>query len=521
MGYPSIPNIPAPVNNLTLSRTPTVTALGASGGTRTHRLRVTSTDAQATVIDDFLDTFASGPGTPSYVASSATLTSYDGVTDATTTTSLSAPYVSGATWRWLQLFPIPAARTSPSLRASYIELAFTASYPAVVGTHVQNGIARLGSTQIDTTSDTTNSSPASVTVYVGNAPDTDADGIADLVETGDTHTDPNDSDTDGDGLLDGEELGGDGVYDVGTDTNPADADTDDDGLSDGDEADGAGLLAGYGPTIRPTRTATTTCYRTNSRSPCSRRSRVARAAAASAIRSATPARTPALRRTSSTPTTTAPTDPSDEDSDDDGLLDGEEDANLDGETLFAVAGTGTSSNAADETDPDVDDTDGDELSDGDEAMGVGELTGIGISDPLDTDTDDGAIADGVEVHTDGTDPTDETDDIYCGNGYVNGSETCDDGGNAGGDGCSASCTTEHGFGCGTSEPSLCASTCGDGVSPATRAATTVTATTTTAARTAASRATATAATQASPACAPATAATAWSPATRPATTAMA
>ena len=44
---------------------------------------------------------------------------------------------------------------------------------------------------------------------------------------------------------------------------------------------------------------------------------------------------------------------------------------------------------------------------------------------------------------------------------VTGSEQCDDGGNAPGDGCSATCTVEAGFAC-SGLPSVCITTCGDG-----------------------------------------------------------
>ncbi len=50
----------------------------------------------------------------------------------------------------------------------------------------------------------------------------------------------------------------------------------------------------------------------------------------------------------------------------------------------------------------------------------------------------------------------------CGDGLLDGSEECDDGGNQGGDGCSAFCQIELGFGC-TGEPSVCAPICSDGL----------------------------------------------------------
>ena len=95
------------------------------------------------------------------------------------------------------------------------------------------------------------------------------------------------------------------------------------------------------------------------------------------------------------------TDPSDPDSDDDGLLDGDEDSNGDGATEYTIGGTGTDGSG--ETDPNVADTDGDTLSDGDEVL-------VYTTEALDTDTDDGSVADGVEVVA-GTDPLDPSDDV--------------------------------------------------------------------------------------------------------------
>ena len=65
--------------------------------------------------------------------------------------------------------------------------------------------------------------------------DDDGDGLDD-VEDIDPY-DP-DSDTDLDGISDSDEVGDDGVFDLGIDTDPLSADTDDDGLSDGQELDG-------------------------------------------------------------------------------------------------------------------------------------------------------------------------------------------------------------------------------------------------------------------------------------------
>lgn len=50
----------------------------------------------------------------------------------------------------------------------------------------------------------------------------------------------------------------------------------------------------------------------------------------------------------------------------------------------------------------------------------------------------------------------------CGDKFVTGSETCDDGNALAGDGCSSSCLVETGYSC-TAQPSECWSRCGDGV----------------------------------------------------------
>jgi cysteine-rich repeat protein len=49
----------------------------------------------------------------------------------------------------------------------------------------------------------------------------------------------------------------------------------------------------------------------------------------------------------------------------------------------------------------------------------------------------------------------------CGDGFVEGAETCDDGNVNAGDGCSAACAVELGYTC-AGEPSMCSTTCGDG-----------------------------------------------------------
>ncbi len=51
----------------------------------------------------------------------------------------------------------------------------------------------------------------------------------------------------------------------------------------------------------------------------------------------------------------------------------------------------------------------------------------------------------------------------CGDGIKAGSEACDDSNTSNGDGCSSSCTIESGYYCNGSAPSICSTTCGDGI----------------------------------------------------------
>ena len=153
--------------------------------------------------------------------------------------------------------------------------------------------------------------------------DSDGDGLADGTEDANGNgrfdggeTDPNNPDTDGDGLADGaEDANQSGTVDAG-ETDPRDADTDDGGEPDGSEVGGG----------------------------------------------------------------RDPLDPSDDlaDRDGDGLLDVEEDRNVNG-----MVDEG-------ETDPQNPDTDGDGLPDG------VEVNGENPTDPVDADTDDDGILDGSE-----------------------------------------------------------------------------------------------------------------------------
>ncbi|HKU44704.1 MAG TPA: DUF4215 domain-containing protein, partial [Polyangiales bacterium] len=434
--YQAIPPLPVPVNRLTLSRSPVVSELPVGGGTVSITLRVDSTDTLATTIDKFVETTISG--SPSYVAGSSKVNNVT-VTD---------PVISGSTWTWSGSLSIPANGS--------IELTFQASYAASSGTHVQSGSAFVGPTQIDSTLTTGDDASPDLTVYVGTAPDTDSDGLSDAKELL-LGTDPQDNDTDNDGITDGTEVGGDGTYNAGVDSDPRDADTDDDGLSDGVEKNGSGPLASFAATDPLDWDADDDGLSDGLEVGVSSPVAGGTSGGTGVTFNGTNTAGAGHYRADTEPSST--TDPKDADSDDDDLLDGEEDQNGDGAAAHTLGDTGTSGGG--ETDPNDDDTDGDGLLDGDELAASGPLSGLAATDPLDVDTDDGGIDDGIEVLTDSTDPNEPSDDTFCGSGYINGGETCDDGDTTGGDGCSATCSVETGYQC-SGQPSVCTTVCGNG-----------------------------------------------------------
>jgi outer membrane protein OmpA-like peptidoglycan-associated protein len=228
-----------------------------------------------------------------------------------------------------------------------------------------------------------------------DAVDSDNDGISDPLEAV-LGTDPNDPDTDNDGLNDGEEIGNDGSVDPG-DTNPLDGDSDDDGLSDGEEVNGSGLLEPYGPTDPLNVDTDGDGINDGIEAGISTDGINGGTSDAAGIPYA--GTTPGFVGDADPASTT---DPTDTDSDDDGLPDGAEDLNGDGETINTIGDSATSGTG--ETDPNLEDTDSDGLSDGDEVNATGPLSGIGATDPLDADTDDGGTQDGTEVLADGTNP---------------------------------------------------------------------------------------------------------------------
>ena len=229
--------------------------------------------------------------------------------------------------------------------------------------------------------------------------DRDGDGVPDELEVA-IGLDPDDPDTDDDGIDDGAEIaGGDPTaYDPGVDTNPLDADTDDDGISDGDELEGTGPSGDTDPLD---------CDSDDDKLCDGTESGVTEPVPDGRSEGGVPyeGTDTGTWQPDLDPETT--TDPLDDDTDDDGIIDGNEDDNGNGRVDGEVGGTGTDGQG--ETDPSNPDSDGDGLQDGtevgliapegndtDPAVFVADADPLTTTDPMDTDTDDGSVSEGIE-----------------------------------------------------------------------------------------------------------------------------
>jgi uncharacterized repeat protein (TIGR01451 family) len=138
----SVTALPPP---LTLGKTANQSAF-FGGGTVTYTLRLNNTSSYGMTINDFVDTLPTSPGSIAYVAGSST---FNGA-------AISNPTISGSTLTWVGLFAVPAGQTR--------DLTFRATIPNTVGNYVNSAVAHLEYSQVDTTSDISDNSPATVTV---------------------------------------------------------------------------------------------------------------------------------------------------------------------------------------------------------------------------------------------------------------------------------------------------------------------------------------------------------------------
>ncbi len=143
--------ISAPVNTLTLGKTASTARL-SPGASATYTLSLTNSGAYDATVEDLVDTLPTTPGAVTYVVGSS---AFNGA-------PLPDPFVSGSTLSWIGTFLVPAGQTR--------NLTFQVTFPASHGTYTNRAVAHIGSTQIDSTTSTSDNSPATTNVLVQAPP---------------------------------------------------------------------------------------------------------------------------------------------------------------------------------------------------------------------------------------------------------------------------------------------------------------------------------------------------------------
>ena len=146
--FADLPAIQPPQSNITLSKLVSESQLD-SGGTVTYTLRLNNAGSTDVVVQEIRDTLPSAPDAVSYVPGGAT---YNG-------TAIEDPTISGSTLSWVGSFAVPAGKSR--------DLTFQATIPDTDGDYINSAIAFIGSTQIDTTLNTSDNAPATVSIAVG------------------------------------------------------------------------------------------------------------------------------------------------------------------------------------------------------------------------------------------------------------------------------------------------------------------------------------------------------------------
>ena len=149
--------IPAPINNVTLAKSVNITSNSVGNITVTYTITATNLGSAAVVLDQIIDTLPSSPGAVTYTANSTTV-------NGTAQTSFN-PVISGQTLTWGSTgsagttFTVPAAGT--------LTLGFNAVIPVANGVYTNSAIAKINTTQIDTTASLGDNAPATAITRIG------------------------------------------------------------------------------------------------------------------------------------------------------------------------------------------------------------------------------------------------------------------------------------------------------------------------------------------------------------------
>lgn len=139
-------------NFLTLVKLADISVTSSGGGVVNYVLRVTNTGGQDATLDQFVDILPGTPANATYISGSSL---FNGV-------AVSNPNISGQTLTWSGTFLVPPGATR--------DFKFFARLPGTAGTYINSGYAKVLSTQIDTTSITSDNAPGTAAVVVLAAP---------------------------------------------------------------------------------------------------------------------------------------------------------------------------------------------------------------------------------------------------------------------------------------------------------------------------------------------------------------
>ena len=149
--------IPAPTNNVTLAKSVNITSNSVGNITVTYTITATNPGSAAVVLDQIIDTLPSSPGAATYTANSTTVNG--------TAQAAFNPVISGQTLTWGSTgsagttFTVPAAGT--------LTLGFNAVIPVTNGVYTNSAIAKINTTQIDTTASLGDNAPATAITRIG------------------------------------------------------------------------------------------------------------------------------------------------------------------------------------------------------------------------------------------------------------------------------------------------------------------------------------------------------------------
>jgi uncharacterized repeat protein (TIGR01451 family) len=139
--YGSLPPVQPAENHLTVGKRVGVSELFGAD-TVNFSLFATNSGTVEAILEDFVDTLPSSPAVPSYVAGSS---AFNG-------TPIGDPIITGGTLTWIGTFTL----TPGTIRA----LTYRLSFADVKGSYTNRAVAHVGTTQIDTTLNTSDNAPA-------------------------------------------------------------------------------------------------------------------------------------------------------------------------------------------------------------------------------------------------------------------------------------------------------------------------------------------------------------------------